>query len=89
MKNSSVNQPVAYDRYNYIIYHISVAITFGNCLQHYLDAAEQDRERYMRELQAYKQTEAYKIFTQKQSEKKQREDKQVEAAVQPEEVKQW
>jgi len=53
--------------------------------QHYLDAAEQDRERYMRELQAYKQTEAYKIFTQKQSEKKQREDKPVEAAVQPEE----
>jgi hypothetical protein len=51
-----------------------------------LDAAEQDRERYMRELQAYKQTEAYKIFTQKQSEKKQREDKPVEATVQPEEV---
>lgn len=43
----------------------------------------------MRELQAYKQTEAYKIFTQKQSEKKQREDKPVEAAVQPEEVMQW
>jgi hypothetical protein len=40
----------------------------------------------MRELQAYKQTEAYKIFTQKQSQKKQREDKPVEAAVQPEEV---
>ncbi|PNF22509.1 High mobility group protein 20A [Cryptotermes secundus] len=39
----------------------------------------------MRELQAYKQTEAYKIFTQKQSEKKQREDKPVEATVQPEE----
>lgn len=51
-----------------------------------MDAAEQDRERYMRELQAYKQTEAYKIFTQKQSEKKQREDKPVEATVQPEEV---
>jgi len=43
----------------------------------------------MRELQAYKQTEAYKIFTQKQSEKKQREDKPVEAAVQPEEVRHW
>lgn len=51
--------------------------------QHYLDAAEQDRERYMRELKAYKQTEAYKIFTQKQSEKKQHEDKPVQAAVQP------
>jgi hypothetical protein len=56
------------------------------CSQHYLDAAEQDRERYMRELQAYKQTEAYKIFTQKQSEKKQREDKPVEVTVPPEEV---
>ncbi|KDR10436.1 high mobility group protein 20A-like [Zootermopsis nevadensis] len=53
--------------------------------QHYLDAAEQDRERYTRELQAYKQTEAYKIFTQKQSEKKQREEKPVEVTVQPEE----
>ncbi|GLH00855.1 High mobility group protein DSP1 [Gryllus bimaculatus] len=41
--------------------------------QLYLDAAEQDRERYMRELHAYKQTEAYKVFTQKQSQKKQRE----------------
>lgn len=40
----------------------------------------------MRELQAYKQTEAYRIFTQKQSEKKQREEKPVEATVQPEEV---
>lgn len=56
-----------------------------NQKQHYLDAAEQDRERYLRELQAYKQTEAYKIFTQKQSEKKQREDKPIETAVQPEE----
>ncbi|KAK7792977.1 hypothetical protein R5R35_007620 [Gryllus longicercus] len=41
--------------------------------QLYLDAAEQDRERYMRELHAYKQTEAYRVFTQKQSQKKQRE----------------
>jgi hypothetical protein len=40
----------------------------------------------MRELKAYKQTEAYKIFTQKQSEKKQHEDKPVQAAVQPIEV---
>ncbi|PSN52387.1 High mobility group protein 20A [Blattella germanica] len=57
----------------------------ANQKQNYLDAAEQDRERYLRELQAYKQTEAYKIFTQKQSEKKQREDKPVETTVQPDE----
>jgi hypothetical protein len=37
-----------------------------------LDAAEQDRERYLKELNAYKQTEAYRIFTQKQQEQKQR-----------------
>nr|CAD7606644.1 unnamed protein product [Timema genevievae] len=43
--------------------------------QQYLEAAEQDRERYLKELQAYKQTEAYKIFTQKQIQKKQREEK--------------
>lgn len=39
----------------------------------YLDAAEQDRERYAKELNEYKQTEAYKIFTQTQSEKKMKE----------------
>ncbi|XP_049765615.1 high mobility group protein 20A [Schistocerca cancellata] len=50
--------------------------------QSYLDAAEQDRERYVRELNAYKQTEAYRLFTQKQVEKKQRQDKQVEQVVQ-------
>ncbi|XP_046403595.1 high mobility group protein 20A-like isoform X1 [Ischnura elegans] len=38
--------------------------------QEYLDAAEVDRERYLEELNAYKQTEAYRIFTQKQQEKK-------------------
>lgn len=36
----------------------------------YLDAAEQDRERYAKEFNAYKQTDAYKIFTQAQTEKK-------------------
>ncbi|KAF4522192.1 hypothetical protein B566_EDAN007341 [Ephemera danica] len=44
----------------------------ANEKQLYLDAAEQDRERYMKELNAYKQTEAYRIFTQKQQEQKQR-----------------
>nr|CAI5859736.1 unnamed protein product [Callosobruchus analis] len=38
--------------------------------QQYLDAAEQDRERYRKEYNAYKQTEAYKLFTKQQSEKK-------------------
>lgn len=38
--------------------------------QQYLDAAEQDRERYTKEYNAYKQTEAYKIFKQQQNEKK-------------------
>lgn len=44
--------------------------------QQYLDAAEQDRERYTREYNAYKQTDAYKLFTQQQSEKKQKEIKE-------------
>lgn len=43
--------------------------------QQYLDAAEQDRERYTREYNAYKQTEAYKLFTQQQNEKKLKESK--------------
>lgn len=34
--------------------------------QQYLDAAEQDKERYNREFSDYKQTEAYKLFNQKQ-----------------------
>lgn len=32
--------------------------------------AEKDKERYMKELEQYQQTEAYKIFTMKQMEKK-------------------
>jgi hypothetical protein len=44
--------------------------------QQYLDAAEQDRERYTREYNAYKQTEAYKLFTQQQNEKKLKESKE-------------
>lgn len=43
--------------------------------QQYLDAAEQDRERYTREYNAYKQTDAYKLFTQ-QNEKKVKENKE-------------
>ncbi|XP_066597930.1 high mobility group protein 20A [Prorops nasuta] len=37
--------------------------------QQYLDAAEQDKERYNREFSDYKQTEAYRIFSEKQIEK--------------------
>lgn len=44
--------------------------------QQYLDAAEQDRERYTREYNAYKQTEAYRLFTQQQHEKKMKESKE-------------
>ncbi|XP_060528681.1 high mobility group protein 20A-like [Cylas formicarius] len=46
--------------------------------QQYLDAAEQDRERYTKEFEAYKQTEAYKLFTQQQNEKKMRDSKDKE-----------
>ncbi|XP_064645730.1 high mobility group protein 20A-like isoform X2 [Lineus longissimus] len=38
--------------------------------QHYLDEAEHDKERYMRELEAYYKTEAYKIFIQRKNERK-------------------
>ncbi|XP_063984831.1 high mobility group protein 20A-like [Diachasmimorpha longicaudata] len=38
--------------------------------QQYLDAAEQDKERYNKEFSDYKQTEAYKLFTEKQSSEK-------------------
>lgn len=49
--------------------------------QQYLDAAEQDRERYTKEYNAYKQTEAYKQFAKQQSEKKIKESKDKEDAV--------
>ncbi|XP_077256925.1 high mobility group protein 2 isoform X2 [Temnothorax americanus] len=37
--------------------------------QRYLDAAERDKERYNREFSNYKQTEAYRLFNEKQSER--------------------
>lgn len=37
--------------------------------QHYLDASEQDKERYNREFSDYKQTEAYRLFNEKQTER--------------------
>lgn len=42
--------------------------------QKYLDEAEKDRERYTKELEQYQQTEAYRMFTKKQNEKKARGD---------------
>ncbi|XP_014597748.1 PREDICTED: high mobility group protein 20A [Polistes canadensis] len=44
--------------------------------QQYLDAAEQDKERYNREFSDYKQTEAYRIFSEKQSSEKHTEKKE-------------
>ncbi|XP_050445028.1 high mobility group protein 20A [Cataglyphis hispanica] len=41
----------------------------GDQKQQYLDAAEQDKERYNREFNNYKQTEAYRLFNEKQSER--------------------
>ncbi|XP_067871625.1 high mobility group protein 20A isoform X2 [Heterodontus francisci] len=38
--------------------------------QHYLDEAERDKERYMKELEQYQQTEAYKRFSQKADDKR-------------------
>lgn len=41
--------------------------------QQYLDAAEQDKERYNREFSDYKQTEAYRLFSERQTSEKQNE----------------
>lgn len=38
-------------------------------MQRYLDEAERDKERYMRELEKYQKTEAYKHYTRKVQEK--------------------
>lgn len=46
--------------------------------QHYLDAAEVDRERYTKEYNAYKQTDAYKQFTQQQQNEKKLKDNKEE-----------
>lgn len=48
--------------------------------QEYLDAAEQDRERYTREYNAYKQTEAYKQFAKQKNEKKKEKDEVVKVS---------
>lgn len=42
--------------------------------QQYLNAAEQDRERYLQEVAAYKQSEAYKLFSEQQASKKPKDE---------------
>lgn len=44
-------------------------------LQQYLDAAEKDKERYSREFEEYKKTDAYKTFLQKKAAKKKKDQK--------------
>jgi len=39
-------------------------------VQHYLDEAEKDKERYMKELESYHQTEAYQLFLREQFDRK-------------------
>ncbi|XP_015602820.1 high mobility group protein 20A isoform X2 [Cephus cinctus] len=51
--------------------------------QQYLDAAEQDKERYNREFSDYKQTEAYRLFSEKQSTEKQVETKKERNGTEP------
>ncbi|XP_008209457.1 high mobility group protein 20A [Nasonia vitripennis] len=46
--------------------------------QQYLDAAEQDKERYNREFNDYKQTDAYKLFLEKQATKKEKKNQKKE-----------
>lgn len=43
-------------------------------VQQYLLAAEQDRERYLQEVAAYKQSEAYKLFSEQQANKKPKDE---------------
>jgi FtsZ-binding cell division protein ZapB len=45
--------------------------------QHYLDEAEKDKERYMKELESYHQTEAYQLFLRKQLDKKNKDENEL------------
>jgi len=51
------------------LYNINLSNINDKYFQRYLDAAEQDKERYNREFSDYKQTEAYRLFNEKQSER--------------------
>lgn len=51
--------------------------------QQYLDAAEQDKERYNREVSDYKQTEAYRLFSEKQNTEKHGENKKERNGTEP------
>ena len=44
-------------------------------MQGYLEEAEKDKERYMKELEQYQQTDAYKNFVARQKAMKKGEDK--------------
>lgn len=46
------------------------SIDKNSFLQMYLDAAEQEREKYVQEMAAYKQTEAYRLFNEHKLKKK-------------------
>jgi len=57
-----------------------------------LDAAEQDKERYLKEVEAYKLTDAYKVYSKKQREHKhaksnQAKQSRIESVPKPKEAK--
>jgi len=60
---------VAFLLYLICLYNINLSNINDKYFQRYLDAAEQDKERYNREFSDYKQTEAYRLFNEKQSER--------------------
>lgn len=49
--------------------NLLLSIDPSSFVQMYLDAAEQEREKYVQELAAYKQTEAYRLFNEQQKKK--------------------
>ncbi|XP_008557980.1 high mobility group protein 20A [Microplitis demolitor] len=58
----------------------------GEQKQQYLIAAEQDKERYNREYSDYKQTEAYRLFSEKQSMDKQNDKKVTDGTTNPDPI---
>ena len=52
-------------------------------MQGYLEEAEKDKERYMKELEQYQQTDAYKNFVARQKAMKKGEAKNAVVNVQP------
>lgn len=61
-------------QFRWTVYPLRVLLyRWLNCLQMYLDAAEQEREKYMQEMAVYKQSEAYRQFNEKQKKKQKTE----------------